>query len=141
MLTIDSTLFIEIASFLLLILILNIILFRPIRDILKKRKDVISSTEEMTQSLNRQASRHSEDLEANISETKKKGQKEKDSSKAAGREEELTLLKETHSMIEDRIKKTRKEIEEKSLKARDSLKAEVKEFSTDLAEKFLGRGI
>jgi len=141
MLTINYTLFIQIANFLFLILLLNVIVFRPIRNILNKRKEEISSSENKTQACMRQTEKYSEELEANISSTRKEGFKNRDALKCEGMEDEDKMLKETYSLVEKKINKARLELEEKTLQARDSLHAEVKSFSTDLAEKFLGRGI
>ena len=142
MLTIDYTsLFIQVLNFLFLILLLNIILYRPIRKILQKRKEEMSSDENTAQEWSRKAEKYSAALDGNISDTRKKGIKEKDTLKSEGTEEEQEMFKETYSMIEGKINKARMEIEEKRQRARDSLQAEIKDFSTNLAEKFLGRGI
>jgi len=45
MISIDYTLLIQIANFLVLLLILNIILYRPIRNILSRRKEEIHAFE------------------------------------------------------------------------------------------------
>jgi F-type H+-transporting ATPase subunit b len=141
MLTIDYTLYIQIANFLLLLLLLNVIVFRPIRNILSKRREEMSSTEAMAQAWVQKADKCSSELDANISGTRKKGLKERDVFKSDGAEEEQKMLKETYSMVEDKIGKARAALEEERLKARDYLQAEVKGFSVDLAEKLLGRGI
>lgn len=141
MLSIDHTLFIQIAGFLFLILILNIIVYRPIRNILTKRKELMSSSEDMTQGWNRKAEKCSEELEADMSDTNKKGLKERESLRSEGMQEEDRMLKDTYSMLEDKIKIARINLEEKRLKAGDSLQKEVNGFSKDLAVKFLGRGI
>lgn len=141
MLTIDYTLILQIVNFLFLILLLNLIVFRPIRNILNKRKEEVSSDRDMIQGLDQKADKYSTELEANISDTKKKGVMEIEALKSKGMEEEQRLLKETYSMIQDRLEKAKMELEEKRLKAGESLKGEIKGFSTDLVEKFLGRGI
>jgi F-type H+-transporting ATPase subunit b len=141
MLTIDYTLFIQILNFLFLILLLNIIVFRPIRNILNKRKKEISSDEDMAQAWSQKAEKYSAELETDMSDTRKKGIKEKDALKSDGMEEEQKMLKETYSIVEDKINRARIEIEVKIHKAGDSLNREIKGFSTDLAEKLLGRGI
>jgi F-type H+-transporting ATPase subunit b len=142
MLNIDITsLFIQIGNFLLLILLLNIIVYRPIRNILSKRKEEMSSTEGLTQSLTQKAAQDSNELEANISDTRKQGVKERDVLKSEGDEEEQKMLKETYSLVQNKIDAARRELEEARLKARDSLQAEVRGFSSNLVEKLLGRGI
>jgi len=141
MLEINSTLFVQILNFLVLLLLLNIIVFRPIRNIMQKRKEEMSSDEGSAREWGRMTEKHTTDLDANISDTRKKGVKEKDALKSEGLKEEQRMLQETHSTIEGKINRARAEIEEKRLKARSSLQGEIKVFSTDLAEKLLGRGI
>lgn len=142
MLNIDITsLFIQIGNFLLLIFLLNIIVYRPIRNILSKRKEEMSSAEGLTQTLTQKTAQNSNELEANVSDTRKQGVRERDILKSEGDGEEQKLLKETYSMVQDKIDAARKELEEAKLRARDSLQAEVKGFSTNLVEKLLGRGI
>jgi F-type H+-transporting ATPase subunit b len=142
MLNIDITsLFIQIGNFLLLIFLLNIIVYRPIRNILSKRKEEMSSAEDQAQTLTQKAAQNSNELEANISDTRKQGVRERDVLKSEGDEEEQKVLKETYSIAQDKIDAARKELEAASLSARDSLQAEIKGFSTNLVEKLLGRGI
>jgi F-type H+-transporting ATPase subunit b len=142
MLNIDFyTLSIQIANFLFLLLLLNIIVFRPIRNILSKRKEQMSSSEDATQTWIQKANKGSEELEANISDTRKRGIKERDSLKSEGMDDEQKMLKEIYSVVEDKLDKARAELEKESLKARDSLNNEVNGFAADLAEKLLGRGI
>ncbi len=140
-LSINYTLLIQILSFLLLIFLLNIIVFRPIRNILNKRKEFISSEEGMIRSWEQDSERYSTELEADISGARKSGIKEKETLKSDGVKEEQRMLKETYSMVEDRMNKARIEIKEKSRRAKESLDNEIKGFSMDLVKKFLGRGI
>lgn len=137
----DHTLLIQIFSFLLLIYLLNIIVFRPVRNILNKRKEHISSEEDMVRTWGQDAERYSAELEANMSDARKNGIMEKETLKSEGVKEEQNMLKDTYSMVEDRINKARAEIEEKSIRAKSSLDGEIEGFSMDLAEKLLGRGI
>ena len=141
MLTIDYTLIIQLLNFLILILLLNIIVFRPVRNILNKRKEEMSSDAESTQGWGQKAERYSEELRVNTSDARKNGIKEKEALKSEGLEAENKMLKDTYSMVEDKTNKAMAELEEKRIKARDSLEKEIKGFSMDLAEKFLGRGI
>jgi len=142
MLNVDYiSLSIQIANFLLLIFLLNIIVYRPIRNILGKRKEEMSSAEDLTQTLTQKTAQGSLALEAHITDTRKQGYKERDALKSEGNQEEERLLKDTYSLVQDKIDKARKELEEAKLRARDSLQAEVKGFSVNLVEKILGRGI
>jgi len=141
MLKIDYSLFIQIANFLFLLILLNIILYRPIRSILIRRKKEISSIEEIAQDLRIKADKYSEDFEENLSDIKKKGLKEKGDFKNQGMEEEREMLKHTRSSVEEKTHKTRIEIKDKVSQVRQSLKTELETFSQELAEKILGRDI
>ena len=101
----------------------------------------MSSDEDMARSWGQKTEKYSAELETNISDTRKIGIKEKETLKLEGIEEEQRMLKETYSMVEDKISKARAKIEKKRQEAGDSLNKEIKSFSMDLAEKFLGRGI
>jgi len=132
---------IQIANFLLLIFLLNIIVYRPIRNILGKRKDDMASTEGLTQALAQKTAQGSQSLEAHITDTRKQGNKEREALRSEGNQEEERMLKDTYSLVQDKIDKARGELEEARLLARDSLQSEVKGFSANLVEKILGRGI
>ena len=137
----NYTLFIQVSNFLILLFLLNIIVYRPIRGILNKRKEEISSTEDITQEWMFKADKSFEEFEKNLLETKKDGLKTKDKFKDEGMEKEREMLQETYSSVEQKIGKAREEIQERIEQARKSLQAEVQGFSHELAEKILGRGI
>jgi F-type H+-transporting ATPase subunit b len=141
MLTIDYTLIIQLINFLLLILLLNIIVFKPVRNMLNRRKQEMASDSDMAQEWGRKTEKYSADLQLNISEVRKKGIRDKDALKSEGMQVEQKMLKDTYSSVEDKLNLSRAELEEKSSRARDMLKKEIAGFSTDLAKKFLGRGI
>ena len=101
----------------------------------------MSSDAESAQELGQKTEKYSAELEKNISEIRKNGIKEKEALKSEGIGAEQKMLNDTYSVVEDKINRARADFEEKRIKARDSLQDEIKGFSTDLAEKFLGRGI
>jgi F0F1-type ATP synthase membrane subunit b/b' len=61
--------------------------------------------------------------------------------KSEGTAEEQRILKETHSMVEDRINKAKAELNQKRREAREALQKEIGGFSSELTKKILGRGI
>ncbi len=141
MLNIDYSLFIQIANFLFLLILLNIILYRPIRRILIRRKNEMSSMEEIAQDWRRKADKYSEEFDENLSDMKKKGLKGKGDLKNQGIEEEKEMLRNTYSSVEEKIHKTRIEIQDRVSQVRQSLQTELETFSHELAEKILGRDI
>jgi F-type H+-transporting ATPase subunit b len=141
MLNIDYSLFIQMASFIFLVILLNIILYRPIRRILIMRKNEISSMEEVTRDLKHKADDYLKEYEDNLSDANKKGFKGKNDLKNRGIEEERETLRQTYSSVEERTRNARMDIQDRISHARQSLQKELESFSQDLAEKILGRNL
>jgi len=141
MLEIDYTLFIQIANFLILLFLMNIILYRPIRGILNRRKEEMTSTEEQAVEWSQKADKFSGELEENTSKTRQEGLREKEDLKNEGLQDEKVMLQDASETAEEKLLNARDEIQEKLGHVRQSLQAEVKGFSQELAEKILGRTI
>ena len=141
MLNINYTLLIQIANFLFLLLVLNFIAYRPIRAILNRRKQEISSRKEDAESWKQRAEKRSEELEENISATRKEAVKEKANIKDQGLDQEKAMLQEAHSGAEAKLDKVRMEIRDRTDQVSISLQRELEGFSREFAEKILGRGV
>lgn len=141
MLDIDHTLVIQIANFLFLLLLLNIIVYRPIRGIINKRKADMSSSEDITQTWRQKADKCSQEYEESILETRKQGLAQRENIRDEGIKEEREMLQVTYASAEEKIGEARKEIQDRIAHARQSLQMELEAFSRELAEKILGRGV
>jgi F-type H+-transporting ATPase subunit b len=137
----DWTLFLQLANFLFLLFILNIILYRPVRQILGKRKAEVDGLQLSVSELEGNANRFAGDLEEGMAKARKAGYQEKEGLKNQGLEEEKKLLKEAASASGERMGQARTEMEQKLLGARGTLEKELSVFSRELAEKILGRSI
>jgi F-type H+-transporting ATPase subunit b len=137
----NFTLFFQIANFLFLLFVLNILLYRPIRKILGQRRDEMNSFEEMIEDFQGKSTQYAKELEENMVEARSDGYKEKETLKNAGLDEEKGMLREATSKTEAQINKAKEEIQRKALDARQSLEEEVAGFSRELAKKILGRSI
>ena len=141
MLEINYSLLIQIGNFIILILILNIILYRPIRKILGRRNDEMSSLQKMIDDFRDRFVRNEKDLEGNMIGARKEGYKEKEDLKGEGLDEERALLQDAASSTEEKIRKARNDMRDRVVKVRNSLQSEMEVFSKELAEKILGRSI
>lgn len=141
MLEINASLFIQIANFLILLFLLNLILYRPIRRILAQRGQEMGSLEKAVEGFKGKALQHEKDLQEGFLELRKEGFKEKEGLKGAGLHEEKGILYEAASLAEGRLGKARDEIRNRMVEVRESLQSQVGGLSKELAEKILGRGI
>jgi F-type H+-transporting ATPase subunit b len=137
----DYTLFIQIANFLLLLVLLNAILYRPIRRILKSRKEEMDTFQNKIQDFEGKFSSYTKRIQEGTAEARKEGLKERESLKKNGQEEEKQMLREASSKASGKIGDARKEMDEKLKGVRLSLEKEMALFSKELAEKVLGRSL
>jgi len=141
MLEINNTLIIQIINFLVLLFLLNIILYKPIRKILGQRQEEMSASEGTIADLTDRSSRLNEELEQNTTAARKDGFKEKEDSKNEGRVEETKMVQNAVESVGEKVTKSREDTERNMAGLRQSLEKEVSLFSQELAEKVLGRGI
>ncbi len=138
---IDYSTLIQIGNFILLLLCLNIIVYRPVRGILNKRREEIELSEKFTNEWNKKTDVFSGEIEIYISETEEEGLKEKSHIKYQGLEMQKELLQDAASQVEERIESAKKDIREKITRARAILISESEIYSHELVEKILERGI
>ncbi len=141
MLKIDFSLFVQIANFLLLLLLMNIFLFKPIRKILARRKEEINSLEGTIEGYQNRSDQNEKGIEEGTILARKEGHKEKENLKGQGLELEKGVLQKASSSAEEKIGNAKQEIENKIVDVRKTLEDQVASFSEELAEKILGRSI
>lgn len=137
----DWTLLIQMANFIVLIIILNAVCYRPIRKMLIERKKKIHGFEESIQGLQGDAAESDQTFQTKIGEAKAKGFQEKETLKQAGQEEEKQLIGEINEKAQADLEAVRAQIAKDAEDARRGLKAETGAFSAAIAEKILGRAV
>jgi F-type H+-transporting ATPase subunit b len=137
----NITLLFQIANFLLLLFILNIILYRPIRKILGRRSHEVNSFQTLIEDFQSRSEQEAKALEENMANARSQGFKEKESLKRVGIEEERVTLQQAIASAEEKVDKAKGKMDQDTTQARQSLEEEVSVFSQELAEKILGRSI
>jgi len=141
MLNIDGTLILQIANFLVLLLILNLILFKPIRRILSQREEEFRSRRNVIDDYQARAQQIQKDIEEGKVLARKEGYTAKETLKNQALEEEKGILQEASSAVEQKLTAAKKDIEAKTGAARKALEDQIASFSQELAQKILGRSI
>ena len=141
MISVDYSIFVQMANFIALIFIMNAILYKPIRKILIERKKKIQGYKEGIEGLQRDASETDETFQANISEARQQGVQEKEALKQTGQEEEKRLISEINQKAQAELEAVRAQIAKDAEDARRGLEKEIKVFSAAIAEKILGRAV
>ncbi|MCD6294124.1 MAG: ATP synthase F0 subunit B [Deltaproteobacteria bacterium] len=141
MLNIDGTVILQIANFLVLLVVMNIILYKPIRGILAKRDEEMASRQKMIDDYQGRVKDNEEAIESGMVSARKEGYQEKESLKVLGQEEEKEVLQEAGAAVERKLTAAKQEIETKITAVRETLESEISGFSNELAEKILGRSV
>ena len=141
MLDINYTLVIQLCNFLLLLFLLNIFLYRPIRRIMAQRKEEVNSLQRMIEDFQNGSEQNEKGIEENMIQARKEGFGEKENLRGQGQQEEQVILDEVNKNVEERMGKAKEEMESKMAAVRKALQDQTAAFSTELAEKVLGRTI
>jgi F-type H+-transporting ATPase subunit b len=137
----DWTLLLQMANFVVLIFLLNLVCYKPIRAMLIERKKKIQGYEEGIQGLHDDVAESEQTFQASVGEAKAKGFHEKEAMAQAAQEEERRLIDEINQKALADLQAVRAQISKEAEDARSSLKAEAEVFSAAIAEKILGRAV
>lgn len=141
MVNIDGSLFIQIANFLILIWALNVILYKPIRNVLLQRNEKINGIEENIQSFNKEAKKKEEAFSSGIRDARVKGMKEKDRLMQAATEEEKEIISKINQRASEDLAKVREKVAKETDNVRNTLLSELDTFALEIGKKILGRSI
>ncbi len=141
MINLDITLVIQMINFLILLFVLNLILFRPIRKIIKKRNQIVETFNSDIASLTGEAQASMEEFEEKLLETRKEGVDRVQSMKDEGEQAEVELIATTTQEVQAKIEEARKKVASDIQDARTELQKQVQTFSVAVTEKILERSI
>ncbi len=141
MISVDSSVFIQIVNFLFLIWILNKILYRPIRDILAKRQGRVTGMEDGIQACLTEAQEKDALFADGIRAARSTGASEKDRMIQEGEEEEKAIVRQINEKAQAELAKVREKIAKDAEDVRQALLQEVDKFANDIGEKILGRAV
>lgn len=141
MITIDITMPIHIINILILIVIMNAVLYRPIRSILVERQKKIAGLEEEIQTFEKNSKQRLEEFDNKLSAARSKAKAQFEAAKgeamAASSEELAGVRKEADGVKVAELGK----IEEQFTSAQSQLKSQLDSFAGDMASKILGRAV
>jgi F-type H+-transporting ATPase subunit b len=141
MINIDGSLFIQIANFLVLIWILNIVVYRPIRKILIERREKIKGLEEGIETRLKDAQEKDEEFLRGIREARSHGMKEKEALLEEAAVQEKELIAEINEKAQAEMGDVRAKIAKDIDAVRSSLHSQVDDFAQAIGQKILGRTV
>lgn len=137
----DWTVVIQIANFLFLIFVLNLLLYRPIRKILKERRDKFTAMESAIEGAARGAREKENAVAQAIREARAKGLKEKEALVQQAEQEERRLVEAINAKAQSELAEMRLKIATEAEQVGRSLQAQVEVFAREITRKILGRAV
>jgi F-type H+-transporting ATPase subunit b len=141
MIDIDWTLFAQLGNFLLLVFLLNVVLFRPIRMSLKARQAKLAGYEGDVAQLADQEQGLQAEVQDKLTEARRQGLSQRESLRQAGAQAEASLLEQVKKDVEGEWTRVEAKIKADMDQARQALKAQAQSFAQALAAKILGRDV
>jgi F-type H+-transporting ATPase subunit b len=139
MVSIDSSVIVQIINFLFLIAALNFILYRPIRKILAQRKEKVSGLEASIEDLSQDARQKDEAFSEGVKAAKTKGLQEKETIVQSATDEERKLVEEINKRSQANLMEIQEKITKEAAEVKASLQKEIDSFAEDIGQKILGR--
>ncbi len=137
----DGSLFIQIANFLLLIWVLNLIVYRPIRNVLIQRKEKISGLEQSIETFQQDVTEKEEAYASGIREARTKGLKEKEALVNEATEEEKAIIAKINEKAQADLAQIREKVARDAEEAKKSLMKDVDNLADIIGQKILGRAL
>lgn len=141
MIELNWTLFLQAANFLLLLLVLNFLLYRPLRDILQRRRETIEGSFRRAKDLEGQINEKMARYQERLQEAKLKGSQEKMKLRQEALEEEGKIVAEAHGSASSQLQNIKTRVAGEAEEARRTLRAETEALASGIAAKVLGRTI
>ncbi len=137
--SIDYTLIIQIVNFLVLIFVMNLLMYRPIRNMLAKRKEKIDNLEENIEIAMKGSKTKEDEFSAGIKNARSAGQKEKESLMEVAASEEKVIIDRIMQKAQAELNEVRQKIQKDAEEVRNSLLKDVDTFANEIGKKILGR--
>jgi F-type H+-transporting ATPase subunit b len=139
MIDIDWTLFVQILNFLVLVFLLNVVLFRPIRKVLLARQARLAALEGDIDGLAGSRQGVLGEVDEQLTAARRDGLGLREKLRQEGSQAETSLLEQVKKEVDAQWTKVEAKIKKDVGKARDALSAQAEDFAQALATKILGR--
>ena len=139
MINLDITFIFQIVNFILLMLVLNILLYKPIRKILADRSAEIAGGHAKAIEVDKDVQDKMAQYEARLREAKTKASDERGVMKKDALVEESSILDKARKEATDSLNILKSQVAKEAAGAREFLKEQTLSLSLEISEKVLGR--
>ena len=141
MINLNWTIGLQFANFMVLLVILNFLLYRPIRTLVAKRRQTIEGGHQQARELETQVNEKMARYQERLQEAKHKGVQEKALVRDTALQEEAGILASAHDKASTHLKTIKNQVAAEAARARQALRAETQALAAEVAAKVLGRSL
>jgi len=141
MITIDITVIIQIINILILIVVMNAVLYKPVRTVLAKRKEKLADLGNAIDTFKKNAELRKEEISRKLNDARSKAKEEIEKAKGAAQASTAESLAKVRQ--EAMANKTTQldEIQKQFTDAQQQLSEQIESFASEMAAKVMGRSI
>ena len=141
MIEINWTIFLQAAIFAVLLVVLNSVLFRPLRDVFQRRTESIDGSVRRAKELEGQINEKMTRYQERLQEAKLNGAQEKAALRQEAMLEEGKILSAAHESASVHVQAIRGKVRDEAESAREALKGEARGLASAIASKVWGRAL
>ena len=141
MIELNLSFVIQLINFGILVLVLNVFLFKPIRKVLADRRQVIDSAREKTVSVDAEVQAKMAQYEARLHAAKAEAGAHRADALKLAQAEETAVLEKARTQASESLASIRGRVAKEAAEARELLKKQAEILSGDICEKILGRSL
>ncbi|MBW2544073.1 MAG: ATP synthase F0 subunit B [Deltaproteobacteria bacterium] len=141
MVELNYTVWIQMANFLLLILLLNFLLYKPVLKIIEKRDKKIEESNEEVRSLDETIKRKMARYEEQIRQARTEAAAQRDEIEKEGTEQGEVITGKVRNEISKKMEDFKADMQKEADEARGVLRDQTRTIAGEISEKILGRGI
>jgi F-type H+-transporting ATPase subunit b len=137
----DWTLLLQFANFMILLVVLNVLLYKPLRAALAARKATIDGDLAKARATEEQIQAQVAEYEAKLQEARQRGSQERTALRQAAVAEEGRLLGAANEAASRRLQELKGQVADEAASARQALRGETEALARQIAGKVLGRSV
>lgn len=139
MISVDWTLLLQFVNFMILLLILNRLLYRPLQDVIRKRRETIAGDQARAESLQADIDAKMQQYQEQLNAAKADANAERNQLKKDAAHTEAEILSAAHAKATDQLQQIKERVDNEAKQAEKILRAETKSLADRIATKVLGR--
>jgi F-type H+-transporting ATPase subunit b len=141
MITIDITVIFQIINILILIVVMNAVLYKPVRTVLAKRKEKLAELANSIETFKKNAELRKEEIDRKLNEARAKAKEEIEKARSAAQSSTAESLAQVRQDALAAKTEQLDEIKKQFTGAQQQLSGQIDTFASDMAAKILGRSI